>query len=406
MTLKSGSWLPAMLLFLAFIGPAVGEEKTLRFPPERVISMKISEYRRYLLAHPPLDRLARLGDTYYFLRDDSVCTAPEDRLPEAGRLVSAVPSVAATDEGDVNGMYHSSQEMEARLRELASLYPELTLVFSIGQCIEGRELLVMKISDHPQIDEGIEEPNLYIVGCHHAREWISVEIPLCFIRYLLENYRNDPAVRRAVDGTQIFVQPIQNPDGLEFSIHTYRYWRKNRRHNGNLSWGVDTNRNYGFAWGYDDVGSSPDPDSGVYRGEYPFSEPECTAVRDFLLSHPPSGSLSYHNYSQAIIYPWSYNRQPTADDQEMGRIAEEMSERIFRVHGRRYTHGIDPLGYPANGGTGDWIYATFGAPSFTIELPPEYSVFGGFFTDEAMIQSAFTENIPALLYFVNYFVRE
>ena len=88
------------------------------------------------------------------------------------------------------------------------------------------------------------------------------------------------------------------------------------------------------------------------------------------------------------------------------RIAEEMSEHIFRVNGRRYAFGLDPLGYPANGGTHDWIYGTFGTPSFTVELPPEYSVFGGFFTAEEMISSAFAENLPAMLYFVNYFIRE
>ena len=34
-------------------------------------------------------------------------------------------------------------------------------------------------------------------------------------------------------------------------------WRKNRRNNGGGIFGVDLNRNFGYMWGYDDIGSSP-----------------------------------------------------------------------------------------------------------------------------------------------------
>jgi carboxypeptidase T len=384
-----------LLLFLFFAGQSKGSPKLPDQARDTLISMKISEYQQYLTTNPPLDRLYRLGDTLYFLKN--TCKSQQRTNSK---------SLTEQQRGDLNGIYHNYLETESRLHELAAQYPELAVLFSIGQSIEGRELYVMKISDQPGTDQSADEPNVYIVGCHHAREWISVEIPLYFIRHLLENYHSNQGVRRAVDGAQIFIQPIQNPDGLEFSIHTYRYWRKNRRYNGDFSWGVDPNRNYGYQWGYDDIGSSPDPDSGIYRGTAPFSEPECAAVRDFLLEHPPSGSLSFHNYSQAILYPWSYNRQPTADNEELYNLAREMSDRIFQVNGRLYTYGLDPLGYPANGGTSDWIYGIFRTPSFTIELPPEYSVLGGFFTSEEMIQSAFRENLPAMLYFINYFIPE
>ena len=47
--------------------------------------------------------------------------------------------------------------------------------------------------------------------------------------------------------------------------------------------GVDLNRNYGFRFGFDDKGSSPDPCSEYYRGSAPFSEPETKAIRDFVV---------------------------------------------------------------------------------------------------------------------------
>jgi carboxypeptidase T len=156
-------------------------------------------------------------------------------------------------------------------------------------------------------------------------------------------------------------------------------------------------------WGYDNQGSSPSPWSEVFRGPEPFSEPETRAVRDFLLEHPPAGTISYHNYSQLIIYPWGYTYEPAPDAVEMNAIAAEMSDRMFQVSGRVYGFGASEVLYVVNGDTIDWIYGTFGTPAYTIELPPEYMVFGGFFTSEELIRFAFLENLPALLYFVNYF---
>jgi carboxypeptidase T len=377
--------------------------------PASLISMKLTAYRSYLLHHPPLDRLYRQGDTCFFLvkseelkelEQSGVKILNQAPVPQYTRGI--FPGEADRQQGDLNGAYHSNSETQTLLRNLESRYPSLARVSTIGYSIEGRELNVIKISDNVDLDE--TEPNIFIVGCHHAREWISVEVPLLFAEYVLEHYPGDPEVERAVNGAQIYIMPVQNPDGLEFSIHTYRMWRKNRRYNGNLSWGVDNNRNYGYMWGYNDTGSSPDPNSEVYRGTAPFSEPETEALRQFFLAHPPAGTLSYHNYSQLIVYPWGYTYEPAPDAEEMNRIAEEMSQRIFRVNGRIYTYGSAEALYLTNGDTVDWVYGTFATPAFTIELPPEEMIYGGFFTPEELIDSTFSENLPAMLYFVNYFI--
>jgi murein tripeptide amidase MpaA len=377
---------------------------------DTVVGISTGDYRAYLESNPPLDRLFREGDMFFFLVKESELKRIESSgasivlrqpLEELTGNVYPGREGIGTVLGDVNGAYHNVRETFEVLEELENRYPSLAQVTTIGYSLEGRELKVIKISDNVYDNE--QEPNIFIIGCHHAREWISVEVPLDFARYLLENYPDNPDVRRAVNGAQIYIMPIQNPDGLEYSIHTYRMWRKNRRYNGEFAWGVDTNRNYGHMWGYDNEGSSPSPWSEVFRGPEPFSEPETRAVRDFLLEHPPAGSISYHNYSQLIIYPWGYTHEPAPDAGEMHAIAAEMSARMFQVSGRVYGFGASEVLYVVNGDTIDWIYGTFGTPAYTIELPPEYMVFGGFFTSEELIRFAFLENLPALLYFVNYF---
>ena len=38
-------------------------------------------------------------------------------------------------------------------------------------------------------------------------------------------------------------------------------------------------------WGYNNIGSSPDPSSEIYRGTAAFSEPETQVLRDFCNNH-------------------------------------------------------------------------------------------------------------------------
>ena len=371
-----------------------------RFGSRRsVVSMSLEDYRVYLSINGPLDRLFMIDNICYFL----ISPQKKDMLKNKSMGLNSLKFIPdrgiLTGSGSI-GDYHTYDETVKLLRELVQLYPGQAMIFSAGYSLEGREIPVIKISDNVAVEES--EPNIFISGCHHAREWISVEIPLLFARYLLENYSSNPQVQNMVDRGQIYIMPVQNPDGLEFSIHYYRMWRKNRRYNEELSWGVDTNRNYGYQWGIDDIGSSPFPDSEVYRGPHAFSEPETRAVRDFLLGHPPSGTLNFHNYSQLILYPWGYTDAPTKDDAEMESLARHMADLIFQVNGRVYQYGAGAMTiYSTNGDTDDWIYSTFETPSFTVELPPELFIQGGFFTSQEMIQSVFNELRPAIIYFSN-----
>jgi len=101
-----------------------------------------------------------------------------------------------------------------------------------------------------------------------------------------------------------------NPDGYTYNENTYPngggMWRKNRRVNGGNEFGVDINRNYGYKWGYDNQGSSPDSSSETYRGPGAFSETETQAVKYFAEQHNIQITLNYHTYGNLLIYPWGY----------------------------------------------------------------------------------------------------
>jgi len=207
---------------------------------------------------------------------------------------------AASIQGGINGNFHSYQETEQELASIEETYPDIAKVHVIGTSLEERNISAIKISD--QVGSEENEGEILFLGCHHAREWISVEVPLMLAKFLTDNYSTDPDIKALVDNSDIWIVPIVNPDGLEYSIYVYRYWRKNRRDNRDGTYGVDLNRNYDFKWGFDNQGSSPDSISQVFRGQSPFSEPETQAIRELVDKHDFKALVSYHNFSQVILY--------------------------------------------------------------------------------------------------------
>ncbi len=344
------------------------------------------EGRIYILAGPPDIRRLESSRIPYLL--------------ESPKFPALNPR-SARIQGGINGEYHSYSELEADLRALESAFPQLARLSTIGLTLENRNIYALKISDNVSLDE--EEAEVLFLGCHHAREWISVEVPFLLAGFLLEQYSTDARVRRAVDQSEIWIVPLVNPDGLEYSIRSYRYWCKNRRLNSDGSFGVDLNRNYGYNWGYDDRGSSPEPASEIYRGAGPFSEPETRAVRDFFWQRHFQALISYHSYSQVILYPWGFSAAPTDKDALFGSLAFLMSSLMQAVNGRVYGFGrAGDSFYLTNGDTTDWAFGVAGIPAFTIELPPVDQLEGGFFNAELDIGPIFRENLPAALSLIDW----
>jgi len=305
----------------------------------------------------------------------------------------------------INGAFHSYKEIEQDLLAIETAYPNLARVIDIGDSLENRNIYALKISDNVQMEE--DEARVLFLGCHHAREWISVEVPFLIGKYLVENYATNSEIKELVDRSEIWIIPLVNPDGLEYSIHFYRYWRKNMRDNGDGSYGVDLNRNYGFKWGYDNAGSSPIPFSGTYRGKSPFSEPETQAIRDLFTQKNFQALITYHSYSQVILYSWGYTKEPSYKNGLLANLAKEMSALMEPVNGRLYEYGQSGDSfYLTNGDTTDWSFGVYGIPSYTIELPPVDQIYGGFFNAEEDINSIFNENLPSALYLIDWAIQQ
>src|SRR6185436_17289909 len=88
-------------------------------------------------------------------------------------------------------------------------------------------------------------------GCQHAREWASPMTAMYVADTMLGSYATDTRVHALLDKIEVIVIPIVNVDGYEYTwaSSSNLLWRKNRRNNGNGSFGVDLNRNWGHQWG-------------------------------------------------------------------------------------------------------------------------------------------------------------
>lgn len=391
---------------MIFLGMASASAPAAVHQKSEIISLENTKANKKILAAFQLDLLMEWnGRLYFIVGPREKAQLQNEGIPFSweSRGITADPFESEM-EHNINGAYHTYTELEQELKNIENLYPSIVSVRDIGDSLESRNIYAVKISDNVAEDEN--EAEVLFIGCHHAREWISVEVPFFFIKYLAEKYGSSDEIKNLVDNSEIWVIPLLNPDGLEYSVYVYRYWRKNMRDNGDGSFGVDLNRNYDYMWGYDNTGSSPSSTSAVYRGASPFSEPETRAVRDLMEDKHFSSLLSFHNYSQLILYPWGYTSSPSVDEPLFHQMARKMSELIYAVNGRSYRCGQagEDL-YLTNGDTTDWCYGIYGIPSFTIELPPVDILHGGFFNSEEDIQNIFNENLPAMIYLVEWSIN-
>ncbi|MCK5127966.1 MAG: immune inhibitor A [candidate division Zixibacteria bacterium] len=298
--------------------------------------------------------------------------------------------------GKAMGAYRSLSEIYSYIDSIIAANPTIiSSKIKIGETHEGRDMWAFKISDNPNIDE--DEPEIMYTSAIHAREVITPLVLIYFINHIANNYGTDPEVTDIVDNRELWFVLVVNPDGYYHNEVTDPggggMWRKNRRPNGDGTFGVDLNRNYAYEWGYDDVGSSPTTSSETYRGTGPFSENETQAMRDFAIAHDFIISVYYHSYSNLILWSWGYDQLSTPDND----IFEAMGDSM--VTWNNYAPGPAWTLYVANGVTDDWYYGEQTLKPKTLAMTFEVgSASDNFWPPASRINALISENLGPNLY--------
>ncbi len=200
-------------------------------------------------------------------------------------------------------------------------YPDLCDVFSIGITTEGRDIIFAKISDNISQDEG--EAQFLYTGTMHGDETAGYIVMLRLIDYLLSNYGTDPKVDNLVNGLEIWINPLGNPDGTYHGGNGSVYGAQ--RYNAN---GVDLNRNY------------PDPEDGPHPDGNEW-QPETLLFMQLAEDNHFTASANTHGGAEVVNYPWDTWAQLTADDQWWQYVSHEYADTAQTYSPNGYMDGFN-----------------------------------------------------------------
>jgi hypothetical protein len=261
--------------------------------------------------------------------------------------------------------YYTCEGVADICSRLAKAYPDLVTLESAGKSYQGRDILIMTISDKKVLNPDYK-PGFWIDGNIHSVEIQGTEMALYTAWYLCEMYNENEFIKQLLKDKTFYIAPTINPDGREYfteagvpprsglvptdndrdglydedgydDLNNDKNISQMRRRNPNGEYkedpkdhrrlihvapgekgdfellgyeGIDNDGdgliNEDGPGGYDgnrDWGFNWEPNY-VQNGayRYPFSLPENQAVRDFTLRHRNiTGSQSFHNSGGMIL---------------------------------------------------------------------------------------------------------
>lgn len=286
-----------------------------------------------------------------------------DQFALAKRLGLKVVQDARPRHRNADPEYRTYERLASTLRGLAAKRPELAQVVDIGDSWEkqqgraNRDILALRVGK-----PAAGKPVVLFAGCHHARELVTSEMVLLMAQRLIDGYGQDAEVTGMVDTREIWLVPMVNPDGHALAIQGEDQ-RKNTNNltGGKINIGVDLNRNYGGP-DWNGAGTSTNPNADNFGGKAAFSEPEVQAMRDLMRRIKPTYLLSFHAYSNLVLWPWGYTDENPPD----ARLPL-VGTRLGQISG--YEAGQSgPTLYPTAGDDTDWAFAELGTLAYTIEV--------------------------------------
>jgi carboxypeptidase T len=294
--------------------------------------------------------------------------APTDKAGAAGQELMA--TAAAVSAG-----YLNLDGVNARLRQIADAYPaiarvvDVTATYHTPPTFEGRHIFALKISDNVSVDE--DEPALLIAATHHAREISTPVIALEAADRLTAGYDVDQRITEAVNGHEIWIAPVWNPDGYNYVFTTDNLWRKNRRvFSGGV--GVDQNRNYEQAWATSCAGSTS-VKSETYKGPSAASEAETRTMMTWSETERFAKVIDYHSYGREVLFAYRCLSHPFSAWMQQEAAALSLAS----------GYGGQTREPSAEGEHPQWQFAKLGAYAFLIETHTEFQPSYGSALNEA-----------------------
>jgi carboxypeptidase T len=319
---------------------------------------------------------------------------------------------------------HPGRCTVADLNEPTTRFPASTTDRTVVRNFTGNFLRIGRASQG-----GTARNVVVLIGGMHAREWGPPTALVNLAEKLMVahaggtpivagGFRIEADTVRAIhEQVDLFIAPLMNPDGYEFSQvfddrtgdmesrAAERGWRKNRRpapasHPGcpdDEAIGVDVNRNFDVLWEFNrfyladaDVQAATDPCDNTFIGPSAFSEAESRNVRHLVESTNPNVFVDCHMFGEVILHLWGTEENGPVDGavtppMDMGRVrnghseiegvanfTEKIAQEFLTIHtgiaglmsdatnaatGRRYNPHEASFAVCKPGVSRDWVFA-------------------------------------------------
>lgn len=110
--------------------------------------------------------------------------------------------------------YYTTEGLATLCGQIARAYPKLATVTSIGKSVEGRDILMLTVTN-AENGKPEEKPGFYIDGNIHSNEIQGSEIALYTAWYLTEMYATNAFIRQLLDEKVFYIIPTINPDARD-----------------------------------------------------------------------------------------------------------------------------------------------------------------------------------------------
>jgi hypothetical protein len=120
-------------------------------------------------------------------------------------------------------------------------------------------------------------------------------------------------------------------------------------------------RNYGYNFGYDNLGSSNDPCADTYRGPSAFSEPETAAIRDLLDTWTNfKAAINLQAYVADLVHPFNFDSNSTVFLNADFSTASQYYQDLINIGGAPEDKfkNSSTSSYRINGEASDYMLAT------------------------------------------------
>ena len=241
------------------------------------------------------------------------------------------------------------------MQHFATEYPSLCRVDTIGHSVRNRLILCAVITGNATAKS--DRPRMFYSSTMHGDEVTGYYLMLRLIDTLLNGYGRDARITELMNSTEIYINPLANPDGTY--IRSDNSVQRVQRYNANY---VDLNRNY------------PDP-----FGTAPVSsqQVENTAMINYMTAKRFALSANLHGGSEVLNYPWD---SFTSGEREHPyrswwvEVCRRFVDTLRLVEPNHFAD-VTPEGYVTGGdwyvisnGRQDYVNATLGCLEMTMEV--------------------------------------